>query len=80
MKRTFLLASVAFLSVSNASPLVAARAAPGLIRDQCTNVQINAGWLIGDCLVGSGETRITSGTYINTKISNEDGILTWKVE
>jgi hypothetical protein len=80
MKYTSLLAFVALLLTSNASPLVASRAASGVIGEQCTNVRIDAGWLIGDCLTGSGDTRITSGTFIAGKISNEDGILTWKNE
>ncbi|KAF2688862.1 Cyanovirin-N [Lentithecium fluviatile CBS 122367] len=81
MMRTVLLASFAYFSASNAAPSVAPRAtAPGSISEQCTNVQINQGWLVGDCLTGDNDTRISSGTFLNNKISNEDGILTWKLD
>jgi hypothetical protein len=81
MQRTLLLASLAYSSISDATPLLASRAAaPGSIGKDCTNVRIDNSWLIGDCLTGTGTTRITSGTYMANKISNEDGILTWKEE
>jgi hypothetical protein len=78
MQQTFVLASLALISFSSASPLVEVRATPGKLHDLCTNVQLNSqGWLIGDCSTGSGNTKITSGVYIYNKITNDNGNLKW---
>ncbi|KAH6918063.1 hypothetical protein BKA70DRAFT_1554216 [Coprinopsis sp. MPI-PUGE-AT-0042] len=69
---------VAFLAVASAAPSLLSE--PGSIASQCTNVRFYQGWLIGDCLTGSGTTRITSGTYLNSKLGNDDGALVWSVD
>ncbi|KAF1959271.1 Cyanovirin-N [Byssothecium circinans] len=66
----------AFVAVTNAAPSLLPRA--GTIGSQCTDVKISQGWLVGNCLTGSGDTRITSGTNLNNKITNDDGVLKWK--
>ncbi|CAI6282730.1 unnamed protein product [Periconia digitata] len=71
-----LTAFAALLSGAAAAPSLAARA--GTIASQCTNVRITSQrWLVGDCLTGTGSTRITSGTYLPNKIGNDDGNLKW---
>ncbi|KAH6918061.1 hypothetical protein BKA70DRAFT_1393848 [Coprinopsis sp. MPI-PUGE-AT-0042] len=77
MIRTFTLASaVALLAFASASPSLLPRA--GTIGSQCTNTRLFQGWLIGDCLTGSGTTRITSGTYLQNKLGNDDGAIKWQ--
>ncbi|KAF2636225.1 Cyanovirin-N [Massarina eburnea CBS 473.64] len=79
MLSTSALASLAaFLAVANAAPALAPR--DGTIASQCTNVKLSQNWLVGDCLTGVGTTRITSGTSLNSKISNDDGALTWALD
>lgn len=56
-----------------------ANAAGGLpIATQCTNISIQQDWLVGECLTGSGNTRIKSGSALSNKIKNYDGKLVWK--
>ncbi|KAH6918060.1 Cyanovirin-N [Coprinopsis sp. MPI-PUGE-AT-0042] len=79
MVRTYTLASIAALFVvARASPALLPRAET--IGSQCTNTRISQGWLIAECLTGSGTTRITSGTYLANKVTNDDGVLKWKTD
>jgi hypothetical protein len=63
-----LLSVASLLAVASASPSLVARA--GTIGTQCNNTRISQGWLIGDCLTGSGTARITSGTYLHNKVGS----------
>ncbi|KAH6918062.1 Cyanovirin-N [Coprinopsis sp. MPI-PUGE-AT-0042] len=76
IRTSTLVSAAALLAVASASPSLLPRA--GTIGSQCTNVRIVQGWLTGECLTGSGSTRITSGTYLNNKLTNDDGTIKWK--
>ncbi|KAL4790127.1 Cyanovirin-N [Aspergillus venezuelensis] len=43
---------------------------------ECTDVSLNNAWLIGTCPDGNGN-QITSSVFLNNKLSNSDGTLTW---
>lgn len=45
------------------------------ISSQCTNIRFQNRWLVGDCLTGSGTNRIESSVYLQTKITNHEGVL-----
>ena len=66
----------AILAATNAAPSLSPRA--GTIGSDCNNLKLVEGWLVGDCLTGNGAARITSGTYLNNKIENDQGSLAWK--
>ncbi|KAH6918066.1 hypothetical protein BKA70DRAFT_7629 [Coprinopsis sp. MPI-PUGE-AT-0042] len=68
------------LAVARAASSLLPRAASSSITDQCTNFRLHQDWLVGDCLTGDGTTRITSGTYLNNKLTNDDGVLKWFVD
>ncbi|KAF2688585.1 Cyanovirin-N [Lentithecium fluviatile CBS 122367] len=81
MKFLSLLQTLLCLTSCTASPTKLPRATASTISSQCTNIrfqgQYGIGWLVGDCLTGSGTERITSGTYLWNKIGNIDGTLAW---
>ena len=41
----------------------------------CVNTRLQSGWLIGDCLTSDGQTRITSSTYLPSKVTNHEASL-----
>ncbi|KAK6520885.1 hypothetical protein TWF506_001128 [Arthrobotrys conoides] len=45
------------------------------ISSKCINLRLQNRWLVGDCLTGSGTTRIESSVYLQTKIANHEGVL-----
>ncbi|KAK6536793.1 hypothetical protein TWF281_001005 [Arthrobotrys megalospora] len=49
------------------------------ISSQCINIRLQNRWLVGDCLTGSGTTRIESSVYLQNRISNHEGVLEWAV-
>ncbi|RVD88743.1 uncharacterized protein DFL_002917 [Arthrobotrys flagrans] len=49
------------------------------ISSQCTNIRFQNRWLVGDCLTGSGTNRIESSVYLQTKITNHEGVLEWAI-
>ena len=53
---------------------VAVAAARG-IGTECNGLGLRDSWLVGNCLTGSGSTRIESSTYLASKISNSEAKL-----
>ncbi|KAK6351392.1 hypothetical protein TWF718_004552 [Orbilia javanica] len=49
------------------------------ISSQCINIRLQNRWLVGDCLTGSGTTRIESSVYLQNRIANHEGVLVWAI-
>lgn len=53
------------------------------ISNQCTNLTVRSGWLVGDCLTGvDATTRIQSAVWLENKIAVKIGnaTLRWSIE
>ncbi|KAK6355105.1 hypothetical protein TWF696_004229 [Orbilia brochopaga] len=49
------------------------------VSSQCTNIRLQGRWLVADCLPNSGTKRIQSSVYLQTRITNHEGVLEWQV-
>ncbi|KAF3936861.1 Cyanovirin-N [Dactylella cylindrospora] len=49
------------------------------LSSDCINIRLQNTWLVADCRTGSGNTRIQSSVYLQTKLVNIEGVLGWQV-
>jgi hypothetical protein len=66
--------AIRLLNVGVWASTIAAVAARG-IGTECDGLGLRDFWLVGNCLTGTGSTRIESSTYLASKISNSEAKL-----
>lgn len=76
MKLCFASCAVAFLATGVRSILISEQ--KSAFAETCTNIrlqwgQLNAPWLVADCLTGNGDERITSTVFLQSKIKDNEG-------